>query len=148
MQERLATLPLIEAALWQELARATHDKQHEWHTPVLATTDGTVADARTVVLREVDLEARQLVCYSDSRAPKATLKKHPFSQRRLATISECGMEGSKRPILEPTGRAWRSFKPAFRLYRRTCAMSRFRLMKMLASASAVNARVAFLASPR
>jgi len=77
MQERLATLPLIEAALWQELGRATHDSQHEWHTPVLATTDGTAGDARTVVLREVDLEARQLVCYSDSRAPKlAQLRSH------------------------------------------------------------------------
>ena len=80
--------------------------------------------------------------------PRATLKKHLFSWRHLATISEYGMEGSKRPILEPAGRAWRVFQPAFRLYRRTCAMSRFRLMKMLASASAVNARVAFLASPR
>jgi pyridoxamine 5'-phosphate oxidase len=78
MQERIEALPLIEAALWQELARATHDKQHEWHTPVLSTTDGTVADARTVVLREVDLAARQLVCFSDSRAPKlAQLRSHP-----------------------------------------------------------------------
>ena len=78
MQDRLATLPSIEAALWQELTRATHDREHEWHTLVLATTDGTVADARTVVLREVDLEARQLVCYSDSRAPKlAQLRSHP-----------------------------------------------------------------------
>jgi pyridoxamine 5'-phosphate oxidase len=75
---RLATLPLIEAALWQELERATRDGQHEWHTPVLATTDGTVADARTVVLRAVDLEARQLLFYSDSRAPKvARLRSHP-----------------------------------------------------------------------
>ncbi len=78
MQERLVTLPSIEAAFWQELAQATHDKQHEWHTPVLATTDGTAADARTVVLREVDFEARQLVCFSDSRAPKlAQLRPHP-----------------------------------------------------------------------
>ena len=55
-----------------------HDKEHEWRTAVLATTDGSVADARTVVLREVDPEARQLVCYSDSRAPKlAQLRSHP-----------------------------------------------------------------------
>ncbi len=78
MQERLATLPEIEAALWQELARATHDRNHEWHTPVLATTDGSLADARTTVLREVDVESRCLVCYSDSRAPKlAQLRSHP-----------------------------------------------------------------------
>jgi pyridoxamine 5'-phosphate oxidase len=78
VQERLATLPEIEAALWQELARATHDRNHEWHTPVLATTDGSLADARTTVLREVDVESRRLVCYSDSRAPKlAQLRSHP-----------------------------------------------------------------------
>jgi pyridoxamine 5'-phosphate oxidase len=79
VRERLATLPEIEAALWQELARATHERDHEWHTPVLATTDGTLADARTVVLREVSPESRQLVCYSDSRAPKlAQLRSHPL----------------------------------------------------------------------
>ena len=79
MQERLATLPAIEAALWQELARATHDRDHEWHTATLATTDGTLGDARIVVLREADLELRRLVCYSDSRAPKLTqLRSHPI----------------------------------------------------------------------
>ena len=78
MRERLATLPLIEAALWRELERAAHDQQHEWRTAVLATTDGVMADARTVVLREVSLEERQLVCFSDSRAPKiAQLRSFP-----------------------------------------------------------------------
>jgi pyridoxamine 5'-phosphate oxidase len=56
----------------------TSINSHEWHTPVLATTDGALADARTVVLREVDRESRHLVCYSDSRAPKLTqLRSHP-----------------------------------------------------------------------
>lgn len=78
MPQRLLTLPLIETAFWQELERATLDQQHEWHTPVLATTDGTAADARTVVLREVNFKARELMCFSDSRAPKlAQIRPHP-----------------------------------------------------------------------
>ena len=78
MLPRLATLPEIEAAVWQELVRATHDKHHAWRTPVLATIDGDAADARTVVLREADADARQLVVYTDSRAHKvAQLRAHP-----------------------------------------------------------------------
>jgi len=72
---RLSTLHEIEAALWQELERAARDKAHGWRTPVLATVDtrgGALhADARTVVLREVDTAARQLLIYSDARAAKA-----------------------------------------------------------------------------
>lgn len=68
--ERLAELAAVEAAVWQELARAATDRTHEWRTPVLATVDGNLPDARTVVLREVDAGARQLVLYSDARAAK------------------------------------------------------------------------------
>jgi hypothetical protein len=76
MLERLATLQEIEEAVWQELRRATNDRHHEWRTLVFATVDcddsGTPwPDARTVVLREVDINARELVIYSDSRAAKA-----------------------------------------------------------------------------
>lgn len=68
--ERLASLDAIAAAIWQELDRAAHDRDHEWRTPVLATVHGDVPDARTVVLREVDREQRLLVVYSDARAGK------------------------------------------------------------------------------
>ncbi len=76
MLNRLATLEEIEQAVWLELRRASHDKHHEWRTPVLATVDGSDAagvwpDARTVVLREVDINAKELVIYSDSRTAKA-----------------------------------------------------------------------------
>ncbi len=67
---RLATLLEIRAACWRELARATLDRHHEWRTPVLATVDAGLPDARTVVLREVEAEAQRLVIYSDSRAAK------------------------------------------------------------------------------
>jgi pyridoxamine 5'-phosphate oxidase len=78
MASRVASLPAIEAEVWAELARAGADKQHPWRTPVLATIAGDVADARTVVLREVDVRLRQLLIYSDERAGKvAQLMKHP-----------------------------------------------------------------------
>lgn len=75
MEPRLSTLAEIEAAVWQELVRATHDRHHEWRTPVLATamldaTGDPAADARTVVLREADADAKQLLIYTDSRAHK------------------------------------------------------------------------------
>ena len=78
-QPRLQTLAEIEAALWHELSLAPRDKAHAWRTPVLATTDGEVADARTVVLREVDRSERRLTIYSDSRAAKvAHLQARPL----------------------------------------------------------------------
>ena len=68
--ERLQSLPEIEAAIWRELSRAALDRHHDWRTPVIATTDSGEPDARTVILREVDADARCLVFYSDARAPK------------------------------------------------------------------------------
>ena len=78
MADRLETLAAIEAGLWRELLAAPRDKQHAWRTPVLATTDGTLADARTVILRDVDAKLRTLTLYSDIRAGKvAQLRSHP-----------------------------------------------------------------------
>ena len=83
MRERLPSLDAIEAACWQELSRAPHDKHHDWRTPVLATVvvdaDGSArADARTVVLREVDTASRSTLIYTDGRATKvAHLRTHP-----------------------------------------------------------------------
>ncbi len=70
MTERLATLAAIEAEVWQQLVLATQDKQHEWRTPVLATVDGESVDARTVILREVDPQQKQLLSFTDDRAGK------------------------------------------------------------------------------
>ena len=77
--ERLESLPAIEAALWRELATAAHDQEHPWRTAVLATTDGQLGDARTVVLRGTDTVAQKLTLFSDARAPKvAQLGTHPL----------------------------------------------------------------------
>ncbi len=77
---RPTELGAVHTALWQELTRAPHDKHHEWRTPVLATVDedGQAADARTVVLREVDAAAATVMVFSDARAGKlAQLQAHP-----------------------------------------------------------------------
>jgi len=67
---RLETLDEIERAVWAELELAPGDSQHPWRVGVLATTDGTAAEARHVVLRAVDAAQRQVIFYADSRSPK------------------------------------------------------------------------------
>jgi pyridoxamine 5'-phosphate oxidase len=77
--ERLDSLSAIEAALWRELSAASGDPRHPWRNPVLASTDGEIGDARTVVLRHVDAVNRQLTIFSDARAAKlAQLDAHPI----------------------------------------------------------------------
>ncbi|MBL0727949.1 pyridoxamine 5'-phosphate oxidase family protein [Piscinibacter sp. HJYY11] len=76
---RLASLPEIEAAVWRELVACVRDKQHAWRNPVLATTDGELADGRVVVLREALPEPRRLLVYTDRRSAKAAqLASHPL----------------------------------------------------------------------
>jgi pyridoxamine 5'-phosphate oxidase len=75
---RLETLAAIDEEIWRQLQRATHDKHHAWRTTVLATADGDGADARTVILREVDAHQKQLLTFTDDRAGKvAQLLRHP-----------------------------------------------------------------------
>jgi len=68
--------------LWAELVRAVGLREHPWRHPVLATTCATRgAQARTVVLREVDPVARALIAYTDIRTPKvAQLDRDPRAQ--------------------------------------------------------------------
>jgi len=68
---RLETLTSIEDSIWRELGRAVHDKGHGWRMAVLATLDQGAADARSVVLRDLELQSRTLLIYTDSRSPKA-----------------------------------------------------------------------------
>jgi pyridoxamine 5'-phosphate oxidase len=73
--ERLQALPEIEAALWRELSRAVRDRHHAWRLATLATVaaapDGVQPEARTVVLRDCDRDARRLLTYTDARSAKA-----------------------------------------------------------------------------
>jgi len=70
MQARIDSLSLVETAIWQELQQAALQPGHEWRTMALATIEDEVAQARTVVLREVDSTARELVFFTDARSPK------------------------------------------------------------------------------
>lgn len=84
MPRRLDDLGLVQAAVWSNLADAATERGHPWRHAVLATTDGAVADARTVVLREVDVAARRLVVYTDARSPKvAQIEAHPLGSMVL-----------------------------------------------------------------
>jgi hypothetical protein len=69
---RLDSLPDIESACWRELERAVVEREHEWRVATLATVVGARADARSVILRQVDRESRQLTFYTDSRSPKVS----------------------------------------------------------------------------
>jgi len=75
---RLDDLKDIEAALWRQLAACVADRGHAWRVGVLATVDGDRADARSVVLREFNRDARTLTLYTDARSPKvAQIAAHP-----------------------------------------------------------------------
>jgi pyridoxamine 5'-phosphate oxidase len=80
--ERPATLAAVEAAVWQELVHAAQDRRHAWRTPVLATGLADGADARVVVLREVDAPTRTLVFYTDTRSGKVA----QLLERPTATV--------------------------------------------------------------
>ena len=75
---RLEGLEDIESAVWRELAQAVRSPGHAWRLAVLATRNAEGADARSVVLRELDADARQLLIYTDARSPKLQqLASHP-----------------------------------------------------------------------
>lgn len=67
---RIESLHTIEKACWLALAEATHDREHPWRVMTLATVDGERADARSVVLRDVDEVERRIVFYADARSAK------------------------------------------------------------------------------
>ena len=67
---RLDDLAKIEAAVWRELGAAANGRDHAWRQAVLATIEGERADARTVVLREANTDARTLTFFTDERSPK------------------------------------------------------------------------------
>jgi len=71
MKIELETIEEIQDQIWRELSRACKDRHHQWRTPVLASVsqDGQV-NARTVVLRAVDIQKQELTIFTDARSPK------------------------------------------------------------------------------
>ncbi len=73
-----AELEALEASVWQELERCVRDKGHGWRVGVLATTDGDAGDARSIVLREVQVNERAVIFFTDQRSTKvAQMAAHP-----------------------------------------------------------------------
>ena len=117
---RLDSLAEIESAVWRELAAAVHDRGHAWRVGVLATTDGEVGDARSVVLRDLDAGTRTLLIYTDPRSPKAAqIADHPLGtlvlwsdplgwQLRLRVELQLQTEG----LLVSSRWAWLKMTPA------------------------------------
>ncbi len=83
MSTRLQELDEIETSIWSELERCVAGRPraesgetdaeappHEWRVAVLATVADGQADARSLVLREVDAAERRLIFYTDARSPK------------------------------------------------------------------------------
>ena len=77
MSTRLQELDEIETSIWSELERCVAGRPraesgetdaeappHEWRVAVLATVADGQADARSLVLREVDAAERRLIFYS------------------------------------------------------------------------------------
>ena len=79
---RLASLADIEAAVWRELDAAVHRRGHAWRVGVLATVNGDEADARSVVLRDLDAAARTLLIYTDARSCQPSALLHSTSVPR------------------------------------------------------------------
>ena len=76
---RPTSLDAIQAEIWRQLGAAVGDSAHPWRTPVLATINGHLADARTVVLREVQAGEQRFMIYTDERASKVSqLLSHPI----------------------------------------------------------------------
>lgn len=74
----LESLAGIQAACWAELERASAERGHPWRTMTLATTDGSEAHARTVILREAEAPAQTLRFFTDARSAKvAQIGSHP-----------------------------------------------------------------------
>jgi hypothetical protein len=78
-EETASELGRIHRRVWAELALAASERGRPWRAPVLATVGGDMGcDARTIVLREVDAEARELVFFADARSPKVEqIQQHP-----------------------------------------------------------------------
>jgi len=79
MGARIDSLSLIESSLWQELQRAAQQPAHEWRVMALGTVAAEEAQVRSVLLREVDAAARELIFFTDARSPKvAQMRSRPI----------------------------------------------------------------------
>ena len=64
------SLPELAVRISHRLLEACRDPSDPWRLPVLATQGMAGPEARVVVLREISQDKRELVVFSDRRAPK------------------------------------------------------------------------------
>ena len=110
-ERRLEQLTEIETAIWAELCTAVRDKAHPWRLGVLATTDGHEADARTVVLREIDAGRPSSILERaggkrEAVSPKIICEAAEAGELPQAHPQEGGATGPPDPRSTP-----RSFRP-------------------------------------
>ena len=75
---RIESLHLLQRACWDELTRATREREHGWRIMTLATVESGRAEARSVILRETDPAGHRLVFFTDDRSPKLQqIQAHP-----------------------------------------------------------------------
>lgn len=78
MNDPFHALDSTHAQVWQRLARGTRDRRAATRNPTLATIGPHGPEARTVVLRAVDADARTLEIHTDRRSAKVMeLTKNP-----------------------------------------------------------------------
>lgn len=65
-----AELEQLPGLAWDRLKDGAARGRDPFHTPVLASVHDGVPQARTVVLRAANPDARELVCHTDQRSPK------------------------------------------------------------------------------
>ncbi len=70
VEARTPTLDDVLSRSWRMLVEGAKRTRHPFHTPVLSTSGHRGSDLRTVVLRSVDPDARELICHTDLRSAK------------------------------------------------------------------------------
>jgi len=76
-------LGALESLIWSNLQRGAQRPREAFHWPTVATTGDEGPTARTVVLREVDGQARRLTLHTDLRSAKV---RHLRADARLAWL--------------------------------------------------------------
>ena len=72
VEARAPTLDDVLSRSWRMLVEGAKSAGHPFHTPVVSTSGPAGCDLRTVVLRSVDPDARELICHTDRRSAKCT----------------------------------------------------------------------------
>ena len=69
--QEIPALDALPEHCWRRLTRAVDDRSDPWRTPAVGTRSETGASLRTVVLRSVSSDLRELLLHTDARSTKA-----------------------------------------------------------------------------